>query len=71
MSSDKFRLMYEYYDLNKKAYEIISDTPEIRTEKINNIKENIEKGCYNVQSEKVTQGIINDHFIENILRLKK
>jgi anti-sigma28 factor (negative regulator of flagellin synthesis) len=69
-SSDKARIMYQYYDLNKKAHEIISNTPEIRTEKIKDFKEYIEKGSYNVQSEKVTQRVINDLFMEKILIFK-
>ena len=62
--------MYQYYDLNKKAYEIITNTPEIRTDKIKDFKEYIEKGSYNVKSEKVTQSVINDLFMEKILLFK-
>jgi len=69
-SSDKARIMYQYYDLNKKAHEIITNTPEMRTEKIKDFKEYIEKGSYNVQSEKVTQRVINDLFMEKILLFK-
>ena len=68
--SDKARIMYQYYDLNKKAHEIVTNTSEIRAEKINNIKEFIEKGSYQVKPDKVTQSLINDHFLENILRVK-
>ena len=67
---DKLSIMYQYYDLNKKAYEIVTNTSEIRTDKINNIKEIIDKGCYKVKPDKVTQSLINDLFLENILRLK-
>ena len=63
--------MYQYYDLNKKAYEIITNTPEIRTEKIKNIKKFIEKGSYKVKSEKITQSVINDLFMEEILLSKR
>jgi len=70
-SLDKPRLMYQYYDLNKKVYEIITNTPEIRPEKIKNIKYSIDRGAYNIKSEKVTQSVINDMFLENILRLKR
>ena len=63
--------MYQYYDLNKKAYEIITNTPDIRTEKIKNIKKFIEKGSYKVKSEKVTQRVINDIFMEEILLFKR
>jgi len=67
---DKPRIMYQYYDLNKRAYKIISNTPEIRTDKINNIKAYIEKGSYGVTPEKVTQSLINNLFLENILLQK-
>jgi hypothetical protein len=67
---DKPRIMYQYYDLNKKAYEIITNTPEIRPDKIKDFKEYIEKGSYNVQSEKVTQRVINDLFMEQMLLFK-
>ena len=67
---DKTHIMYKYYDLNKKAYEIITNTPDVRTEKINKIKKFIEKGSYNVGSEKIAQSVINDIFMEEILLAK-
>jgi len=67
---DKPRIMYQYYDLNKRAYKIISNTPEIRTDKIKNVKAYIEKGSYKVTPEKVTQSLINNLFSENILLQK-
>ena len=67
---DKPRIMYQYYDLNKRAYKIISNSPEIRTDKINNIKAYIEKGSYKVTPEKVTQSLINNLFLEKILLQK-
>jgi len=69
-SLDKSRIMYQYYELNKKAYEIITNTPEIRPEKIKNIKDFIDKGSYKIKSEKVSQSVMNDIFLENMLRLK-
>ncbi|MBM4302525.1 MAG: PilZ domain-containing protein [Deltaproteobacteria bacterium] len=69
-SLDKSRLMYQYYDLNKKAYEIITNTPEIRSEKTRNIKHFIDRGYYKIKSAKVTQSVINEMLLENILRLK-
>jgi hypothetical protein len=67
-SLDKLGIMYRYYDLNKKAYEIITNTSEIRTEKTENIKAIIEQGSYEVEPDKVTERLINDLFLENILR---
>jgi len=68
---DKPRIMYQYYDLNKKAYQIISNTPEIRPERIKYIKRFIERGSYNVKSEDVTQRVINNLFMETMLLQKK
>jgi len=68
--SDKARIMYQYYDLNKKAYEIIANTPDIRPDKIKNIKENVEKNAYHIKTKKVTQRVINNLFLENILLSK-
>ena len=68
---DKTKILYKYYDLNKKAYDIIVNTPEIRTDKINNIKEFIDKGSYKVNSKKFTQRVINDIFLENIGLFRK
>jgi anti-sigma28 factor (negative regulator of flagellin synthesis) len=70
-SFDKPRILYQYYDLNKKAYEIITNTPDVRTEKIINIKKFIGKGLYNIKSEKIAQNIINDMFMEGMLLLRK
>jgi anti-sigma28 factor (negative regulator of flagellin synthesis) len=63
---DKTKILYKYYDLNKKAYDIIINTPEIRTDKINNIKTFIDKGSYKVKTDKFTQRIINDMNLEDV-----
>lgn len=68
---DKPRLMYQYYDLNKKAYDIIAKTSEVRIDKVKNIRRYIETGSYNVQSEKVTQRIFNELLLVDILVQKK
>jgi anti-sigma28 factor (negative regulator of flagellin synthesis) len=70
-SLDKPRILYQYYDLNKKAYEIITNTPDVRTEKVNKIKHFIENGSYDVRTEKITQSIINDIFMEDLLTAKR
>ena len=70
-SFDKPRILYQYYELNKKAYEIITNTPDVRTGKINNIKQIIDKGSYQVKPEKITQSIISDIFMEEILLSKR
>jgi anti-sigma28 factor (negative regulator of flagellin synthesis) len=70
-SLDKPRILYQYYDLNKKAYEIITNTSDIRTEKINKIKRFIETGSYSINSETIAQSVINDIFIEELLLTKR
>ena len=70
-SFDKPRILYQYYDLNKKAYEIITNTPDIRIEKIKKIKKFIEKGSYEVNSETIAQSVINDIFMEEQLLAKR
>ena len=70
-SFDKPRILYQYYDLNKKVYEIITNTPDVRTEKIKKIKKFIEKGSYKVKPEKFTQSVINDIFMEERFLLRK
>jgi hypothetical protein len=65
-SADKTYIMYKYFDLNKKAYNIILNTPEIRSDKINNIRNIIEKGSYNVNAIKFDKRVINDIILENI-----
>lgn len=70
-SLDKLGIMFEYYDLIKKVGELVKHTPEIRTEKIDNIKEILENGSYEVKPDKITQSLINDLFLENLLRSSK
>jgi hypothetical protein len=69
-SLDKPRLMYQYYNLNRKAHEIVTNTSEIRSDKIDTIKEYIDKGSYQVRSESVTQRMINNLLLEKKLYLK-
>lgn len=61
---DKTRLLYQYYQLNRKAHEIIQKTPEIREERINSIKERIDKGLYKIEPEKLSQGL-TDNILED------
>jgi anti-sigma28 factor (negative regulator of flagellin synthesis) len=69
-SLDKPRLMYQYYNLNRKAHEIITNTSEIRDDKIDNIKKYLDKGAYQIKSGAVTQRIMNNLLLEKKLHLK-
>jgi anti-sigma28 factor (negative regulator of flagellin synthesis) len=70
-SLDKPRILYQYYDLNKKAYEIITNTPDVRTEKVIKINHFIENGSYDVRTAKITQSVINEIFMEDLLTAKR
>jgi hypothetical protein len=64
---DKPRIMYQYYDLNKKAYEIITNMPEMRPDRISSLQGFIEQGAYQVTPEQVTPRLMNDLLMEKIL----
>jgi anti-sigma28 factor (negative regulator of flagellin synthesis) len=70
-SFDKLRILYQYYDLNKKAYKIITTTPDVRTDKIYKIKKFIESGSYDVKTEKITQSVINNMVMEEMVRFQR
>jgi len=70
-SLDKPRILYQYYDLNKKAYEIITNTPDVRTDKIYKIKQSIENGSYDQKNDKITRSVIDDIFMDELLRSNK
>lgn len=70
-SFDKLRILYQYYNLNMKANEIITNTPDIRTEKIIKIKKFIETGSYRVNSETIAQSVINDIFMAEQVVVKR
>jgi len=68
---DKTRIMYQYYGLNRMAYEIVQKTPEIRTDKINNIAKRLKQEIYRVRSDKLVQSFIKNLLQENLLIIKK
>jgi hypothetical protein len=68
---DKLRILYQYYHLNQKAHEIISQTPEIRLAKTRKIKEYLDQGSYKIPSDEITQRLFQDLFLERVLRHQK
>jgi hypothetical protein len=54
---DKIRIMYQNYDLYRKAYETVEETPEIRTDKINNIKNRLEHNLYQIDQTKLARAM--------------
>jgi hypothetical protein len=68
---DKTRIMYQYYQLNRKAQEIIKKTPDVRAEKIKEVKERIDQDLYDVDTTKLAQGFTKTILRENIVLVKK
>ena len=50
---DKTRILYQHFQLFKKAYEIIKRTPDIRSEMVQNIKERLDQDLYKTHAEDV------------------
>ncbi|CRZ35212.1 FlgM family anti-sigma-28 factor [Herbinix hemicellulosilytica] len=48
------------------AKQVISQIPDVRTDKINEIKKRMEAGTYNVSMEEVAEKIVNRYFDELI-----
>ena len=46
---------------------IINTVPDIRTEKVNQLKRSIEDGTYNVKGEKVAEKMIKESLLDEIL----
>ena len=55
---DKTRILYQNYDLYKKAYEVIKTAPDKRTDKINNIKNRLGHNLYQIDQTKLAQSMI-------------
>jgi anti-sigma28 factor (negative regulator of flagellin synthesis) len=49
--------------LNQKALEVIAQTPEVRCENVQVIKEFIAKGAYHGNSRQAAANLIADHFL--------
>jgi hypothetical protein len=56
---DKTRILYQHFQLFKKAYEIIMRTPEIRSEMVLNIKKRIDQDLYKTHTKDVVQAFNN------------
>jgi len=54
---DRTRVMYQYYQLNRKAHEIIKGTPDIRTQRIYHIKQRLDQNLYEIEPTKLAQSV--------------
>jgi hypothetical protein len=59
-SLDKIRILYQNYQLFRKAYDVIKTTPEIRPEKIDNIKKRLEHNLYQIDQIKLAHSMTID-----------
>jgi hypothetical protein len=68
---DKVRLMYQHYRLNLKAHEIIQGTPDIRTQRIEQIKKRVKQNLYGIEPEKLARQVTSNFLEENQVIRKK
>ena len=52
---DKTRILYQHYQLYKKACEIVKRTPDIRVERIKDIKNKIDQDLYKIHTKNSVQ----------------
>ena len=60
-ASDVFEISQAGKDLQV-ANQAVKDTPEIREDKVNRIKEQLASGTYNVSAEEFANKMINNYF---------
>ncbi|NPV42733.1 MAG: flagellar biosynthesis anti-sigma factor FlgM [Firmicutes bacterium] len=63
---DKLELSREGKEF-KLAFEAILKTPDIRTEKVSDLKQKIEKGTYIIDGEKVAEKIIGRIIVDELV----
>ncbi len=65
---DKTRIMYQNYAVYKKAYELIKKTQDIRTERINTIKQSIDQDLYKIDHNQLAR-FITDSLTDNFYNI--
>ncbi len=65
-NSDKVNLSQVGHEL-KRIHDILSQTPNIRTDKVNQLKMAIQAGTYEVKGEKIAEKMIEGHLIDKII----
>ncbi|AZR73904.1 flagellar biosynthesis anti-sigma factor FlgM [Anoxybacter fermentans] len=64
---DKVNLSREAKEL-KRIYEVLAKTPDIRTEKVNQLKRVIQQGTYEIKGEMIAEKMIEGYFIDKIVK---
>lgn len=64
--NDQVNLSREGNEL-KRIHEILGQTPNIRLDKVNQLKTAIQQGTYEVKEEKIAEKMIAGHFIDRIV----
>lgn len=67
---DKIRILYQHYTLNKMAYEIIQRTPDVRVERINNIRDRIDNKLYKIEYRKLAHSLTYNLYKDSVDFLK-
>lgn len=56
----------ELAEARQKAFDIARNTPEVREDKVQELKEKIKSGEYKVSSEKIADGILREALMEKL-----
>lgn len=63
---DSFEISKQALEINKYRNEL-KNLPEVRAEKVQDIKERIKNGTYKPSAEKIAEGIINDRRLDELV----
>ena len=63
---DRVNLSREGYEL-KRIYQILSQTPNIRLDKVDQLKSAIQQGSYEIHEDKIAEKMIEGHLIDQII----
>ncbi len=69
LSRERVEFSGKASDLNK-IREIVRKTPDIRTEKVELLREKIASGSYNVSSQEIADKMIREYLLEDTLKIQ-
>jgi len=69
LSEEKVELSEKASDL-KKIRDIVQKTPDIRTEKVELLREKIASGSYNVSSQETADKMLREHLLDDTLNIQ-
>lgn len=64
--NDQVNLSREGYEL-KRIYQVLGQTPNVRLDKVKELKVAIQQGTYEVHEDKIAEKMIEGHLIDRII----